>query len=167
MADAIAKTDQWVSVVHARQQNYQVLGMKFCYVDGWNQDFDYYRQKMEELEAAYPNKTFIWTTSVLWGKSTMDNTPNPMSYDGIQSFNQLLRTYAITHNKILFDMADIESHDSNGNPCQSNGYEALCEEWYSGWPGGGGGHPNGYGSIRLAKGFWWLMARIAGWDGAK
>ncbi len=164
MADAIAKTDEWVSVVHAEQQNYQVLGMKFCYVDGWNQDFEYYRQKMEELERAYPDKTFIWTTSVLWAKSMIDGGLNPMSYEAIQTFNQQLRAYAIAHNKILYDMADMESHDSNGNPCRSNNnYEALCEEWYTGWPGGGGGHLNAYGSQRLAKGFWWLMARISGW----
>ena len=62
MADAIAKTDEWVSVVNAQQGAYQVLGMKFCYVDGWNQDFDYYRQAMEQLERTYPQKKFIWTT---------------------------------------------------------------------------------------------------------
>jgi hypothetical protein len=163
MADAIAKTDQWVSVVPSQQQNYQVLGMKLCYVDGWNLDFDYYRQNMEALERAYPQKKFIWTTTVLWSESGARD--NPVSAENIHLFNQQLRAYAIANNKILYDMADIESHDSDGNPCLFNGYEVLCEEYADGYWGGGGGHPDVEGSIRLAKGFWWLMSRISGWEG--
>jgi hypothetical protein len=162
-ADAIAKTDQWVSVANAQQQNYQVLGMKFCYVDGWNQDFDYYRQKMEALERTYPHKKFIWATSALWEESAVGQ--NLGSAENIQLFNQQLRAYAIANNKLLYDLADIESHDPNGNPCQSHGYEALCTEYTDGQGGGGGGHPDVDGSIRLAKGFWWLMARFSGWNG--
>lgn len=39
MADAIAKMDQFVNLVNQNQANYQIIGMKFCYVDGWNEDF--------------------------------------------------------------------------------------------------------------------------------
>ena len=163
MADAPGKTDEWVSVVNAQQQNYTVLGMKFCYVDGWNQDFDYYKTKMEQLEQAYPQKTFIWSTSVLWAQSEVGG--NLDSATNIQTFNQQLRAYARANNKVLYDLADIESHDPNGNFCQSNGVEALCTAYYTGMGGGGGGHPDVNGSIRLAKGFWHLMARISGWSG--
>jgi hypothetical protein len=166
MADAIAKTDQWVSVVNAQHQNYQVLGMKFCYVDGWNQDFNYYKTNMEALEKAYPNKTFIWTTEVLWDKSEVDGNSSLVdSATNIQDFNQQVRAYAIANKKVLYDMADIESHDTNGNFCQSNGIEALCDGYYTGFAGGGGGHPDVIGSIRLAKGFWLVMARLGGWNG--
>jgi hypothetical protein len=163
MADAIAKTDQWVSVVNAQQQNYQVLGMKFCYVDAWNQDFTYYRTKMEQLVQAYPQKTFIWATQVLYAKSDMD-TPgfNLQNAQNIQDFNQQLRAYARANNIFLYDLADIESHEPNGDYCQSHDIEALCDT-YSDGIGGGSGHPDADGSIRLAKGFWYLMARIAGW----
>ncbi len=166
MADAIAKTDQWVSVVNAQQSNYQVLGMKFCYVDGWNQDFAYYRDHMLELESNYPNKIFIWSTSVLWnspGGACQDNGFN--SCRNIAEFNQQVRDYAIANHKPLYDLADIESHDPNGNLCLTSGYEGLCDAYSDGLGGGGGGHPDVEGSIRLAKGFWWLMARISGWNG--
>jgi hypothetical protein len=163
MADAIAKMDMWVSVVNAQQSNYQVLGMKFCYIDSWNLNFDNYRQKMELLERTYPQKKFIWTTSALWSESDVSRNLN--NAGNTYLFNQQLRAYAIANNKILYDLADIESHDPNGNLCQSNGYEALCDEYSDGMGGGGGGHPDVDGSIRLAKGFWWLMARISGWDG--
>jgi hypothetical protein len=165
-ADAIAKTDQWVSVVNAQQSKYQVLGMKFCYVDGWNQDFTYYRDHMLDLERRYPNKIFIWSTSVLWkepGSACQDNGFN--SCQNIAEFNQQVRAYAIANRKPLYDMAAIESHDPNGNLCLTSGYEGLCNVYYDGYGGGGGGHPDVDGSIRLAKGFWWLMARISGWNG--
>ena len=164
--DAIGKTDNWVSIVNAQQQNYQVLGMKFCYDDGYNVDFPYYRDHMLELEAAYPNKIFIWATSALWnhpGGACPANGNN--SCANISDFNQQLRAYASANHKFLYDIADIESHDSNGNPCQLNGIEALCNEYADGFGGGGGGHPDVTGSIRIAQGFWWLMARISGWNG--
>jgi len=159
MANAPAKTDQWVSVVNTLQQDYQVLGMKFCYVDGWNQDFTYYRDNMLELERTYPNKVFIWSTSALWndpGTACQDNGFN--SCMNIYEFNQQVRDYAKANHKFLYDIADIES---DGGTCQVAGYEGLCAKYYS----DGGGHPNITGSIRLAKGFWWLMARISGWNG--
>ena len=164
VSDAIAKTDQWVSVVNAEQQNYQVLGMKFCYVDSWNQDFTYYRTHMEQLVQAYPQKTFIWATQVLYPKSSMDTDPSILQQaQNIQDFNQQLRAYAQANNIFLYDLADIESHEPNGNYCQSNNVEALCDDYIDGW-GGGGGHPDAEASLRLAKGFWYLMARIAGWE---
>jgi hypothetical protein len=166
MADAIAKTDQWVSVADSQQNNYQVLGMKFCYVDGWNQDFTYYRDHMLELEKKYPDMIFIWSTSALWnepGSACQDNGFN--SCQNIAEFNQQVRAYAISNHKPLYDLADIESHDPDGNLCLVSGYEGLCNVYSNDYGGGGGGHPDIDGSIRLAKGFWWLMARISGWNG--
>ena len=164
-ADAMAKTDQFVDVVHARAGNYQIIGMKYCYTDGWNQSINveqsYYITKMLALEAQYPGKIFIWTTSALWAEPGTACNASFNSCQEIADFNQQVRTYATTHNKPLYDIADIESHDQNGNPCTVQGYEGMCADWY----GGGGGHPSIPGAIRIAKGFWWLMARISGWDG--
>jgi hypothetical protein len=164
-ADALAKTDQYVDTVHARASNYSVIGMKFCYVDGWNQNLNveqnYYINKMLALEAQYPGKTFIWTTSALWHDPGSACGGLFDSCQFIHLFNEQVRAYAKAHNKPLFDIADIESHDSNGNLCKVGGYEGLCAGWYD----NSGGHPNVNGSIRLAKGFWYLMARISGWNG--
>ncbi len=165
MADAIAKTDQFVDVVHAQAGTYQVIGMKYCYTDGWNQNENvkqnYYINKMLALESQYPGKVFIWSTSATWAEpgNACNNLFN--SCQNIYEFNQQVRAYAKAHNKPLYDIADIESHDPNGNPCTVNGYEGMCAAWYD----SGGGHPNKAGAIRLAKGFWWLMARLGGWNG--
>jgi hypothetical protein len=159
-ADAMAKTDQFVDVVHARAGSYQVIGMKYCYTDGWNQDLNvqqsYYITKMLQLESQYPDKKFIWSTSALWANPGTACNTLFNSCKNISDFNQQVRAYARTHNKPLYDIADIESHDPNGNPCVVNGYEGMCGAWYE----GGGGHPNTAGAIRLAKGFWWLIANL-------
>ena len=165
LSDAMEKTDEFVDVVHARAGNYQVIGMKYCYVDGWNQSFNveqsYYINKMLALEAQYPEKTFIWATSALWYDPGTACGSTWNSCEAISEFNQQVRTYARAHNKPLYDVADIESHDRNGNPCTVHGYEGMCADWYD----NSGGHPNTVGAIRLAKGFWWLMSRMSGWSG--
>ena len=161
-SDALVKVDEFVNIVQARAGNYQVMGMKYCYIDGWNQGTNvaqsHYIDKMLEMEQQYPGKTFIWATSALW-ENTGGGACNGCKE--IAEFNQQVRAYAKAHNKPLFDIADIESHDRNGNTCVVSGYEGMCADWYL----NDGGHPNVEGSIRLAKGFWWLMARINGWNG--
>jgi len=176
-ADAIAKMDQFTETVNALvnppTSTYNVVGMKFCYVDGWNQawyydpkwwpsppshDYRYhYRQHMEDLERANPGKKFIWATSALW----VENNPNCAN---IKDFNDGLRAYARANGKLLYDIADIESHAPNGSPCQIDGCESACLE-YSIDPGSKNSHPNLAASLRLAKAFWWLMARTSGWSG--
>jgi hypothetical protein len=177
MADAIAKMDQFVDTVNALvtppTSPYNVVGMKFCYVDGWNEAWYYdpqwyptppthgyryhYRQHMEDLERANPGKQFIWATSVLW----IANHPN---CGDISNFNEGLRAYAKANGKLLYDLADIESHDPNGNVCLQNGCESMCPE-YTFSPGSPDPHPGYTASIRMAKAFWWLMARASGWSG--
>ena len=77
-----------------------------------------------------------------------------------QNFNDRVRQYCATHGKVLFDLADIESHDPQGNPCYDDlGYEGL----YAGYAVDGA-HPTDIGQIRLASAVWWLLARIAGWQ---
>lgn len=161
MANALNKMAQFVSLVPS-QSSSDIIGMKFCYVDGWNQDFDNYRMGMEQLEAAYPGNVFIWSTSAVWSDPGDACSPtNPFnSCRNIQEFNDKVRTYAAANHKPLYDIASIES---NGGACIVAGYEGLCSN-YVGADGGGGGHPNALGSVRLAKGFWWLMARLSGWQ---
>jgi hypothetical protein len=175
-ADAIAKMDQFVDTVSALvtgSNNYNVVGMKFCYVDGWNQAWYYdpqnwpdtpshgyryhYRDHMLALEAANSGKQFIWATSALW-------IENHVNLPDINNFNEGLRTYAKANSKLLFDIADIESHDVNGNACRQSGVESMCSS-YSFYLPNLDSHPNMTASIRLAKAFWWLMARASGWSG--
>jgi hypothetical protein len=132
--------------------------MKFCYIDTFQQDFARYRDAMLRLEAAHPDKTFIWATQAV---SQHPDWINGTGGQITQAFNRQLRAYAQANNKILYDIAAIESHHPDGSPCYT-AVERICEAYSADRVG----HPSQDGAIRLAKGFWWLMARIAGWSGS-
>lgn len=130
---------------------------------------------LEAFEAQYPDTTFVyWTTSLARGIGT------PVS----EMFNDQMRQYAIDNGKRLFDVADILSHDPDGNPCfdnrdgvlydngnRSENYPddgvqipAICQHYTTEVDGGHLGSVSA-GKIRVAKAFWVLMAQIAGWNG--
>jgi hypothetical protein len=130
---------------------------------------------MQALEAQYPDKIIIyWTTSLARAVGTPES----------QKFNEQMRAYALAHGKVLLDVADIISHDADGNVCYDNrdGVEYCGENGCENYPDDGldipaicqdytteldGGHLGSVsaGKIMVAKAFWVLMARIAGWDG--
>jgi hypothetical protein len=140
----------------------EIAMMKFCpsdtlpfgvvpAVDIWTA----YHQMMTALEQTYPNVTFVWWTMPL--ATAADDRGN----DEKEIFNALVRTYCAAQSCVLFDIADIESHDPQGNPVISAaGYEAM-------WNGYAydGAHLNEVGRQRVAAAFWWLFARLSGWDG--
>lgn len=147
-------------------EDYDILGYKHGYVDAYagseiddlffsyNPNDPYMGiDDLEALEARHPDKTIIlWTMGLA-----------KLSYPDSENFNRQLRNYATTHNKILMDIAAIESHRPDGTRCYSilnNGVEALCDEYTE---EDGGGHLNGWGGQRMAKSVWVLMARLAGW----
>jgi hypothetical protein len=128
---------------------------------------------LRAVEAQYPNRTFIyWTTSLSRGAGNSIST----------SFNDQMRAYAAANGRVLFDVADILSHDENGNACYDNRdavtycsangcesypddgvrYPAICVAYTTEVDGGHLGSVSA-GRLRVAKAFWVLMAQIAGW----
>jgi hypothetical protein len=157
------KLQEFSTVANQQAGSYDVIGMKFCYIDWWfpdseQQKFLDYRDEMLSIEARNPGKIIIWTTEALWSDDSAAGN-DPKQGGVIQEFNKRVRDYALANNKVFFDLADIESHDTDGSPCY-NGYEALCMAYADDTVSG---HPNEAGSLRLAKGFWVLMAKVAGW----
>lgn len=135
--------------------------MKFCPGDtipfGTMPAYDIwigYRDMMAALEQDYPDVVFVWWTMPL--SIASDDRGN----DEKEIFNGQVRDYCDVHGCVLFDIADIESHDPDGNPVISPaGYEAMWAGYAS-----DGAHLNEVGRQRVASAYWWLMARIAGWD---
>ncbi|MCC6456213.1 MAG: hypothetical protein IT328_14765 [Caldilineaceae bacterium] len=132
---------------------------------------------LEAYIAQHPDKVFVfWTISLARGIGTQAST----------DFNNQLRAYALEHDKILFDMADIVAHTDQGVACYDNrdgveycskkgkcenhpddGQElpAICQDYTTETDGGHLGSVSG-AKIRIAKAFWVMMARVAGWDGS-
>lgn len=130
--------------------------------------------EMETFEAQHSDKIIIhWTTSLARSTGSEES----------DAFNDQMRQYAINNDKILFDVADILSHDPDGNPCYDNrdgvaysfgnnsenyandgqNYLAICPHYTTEIDGGHLGNVSA-GKIRVAKAFWVLMSQIAGWE---
>lgn len=148
------KMKEFVTDVTREHQNYDVMGMKFCYLDWKGLDWKVYRNMMLQLEVNYPDTRFIWATAAI--QHSWDAPQSPAgAFQSLSAFNSKIREYARANNKPLFDIADIESHRADGSPCTDvAGREVLCPEYHADELG----HPNLEGSIRLAKGFWRLTS---------
>ncbi|MCP4423660.1 MAG: hypothetical protein GY803_04125, partial [Chloroflexi bacterium] len=98
--------------------------------------------------------------TIVWWTMPIATAADDRGNDEKEIFNGLMRDYCDVNICVLFDIADIESHDPDGNPVVSPaGYEAMWGDYAS-----DGAHLNETGRQRVAAAFWHLFARIAGWD---
>lgn len=135
------------------------------------QYIDDYLNALDQLEKEYPNMRFIYFTA------PTDGFP---AYSKLRQNNEQIRKYCIDHNKILYDFADIESWDPDGNFYTDNYSCSWCEDWCKKHPDEcvdlppdmNSGiptccpHSHGYNCLIKGKSYWYMMARLAGWDGS-
>jgi hypothetical protein len=158
----IEKVDDFVRETKTQQENFDVLMFTLGYLDGFDgmsypviSDPDnfqtMYIDKLESLETGYPDKKFVWWTMSLAQEGHQNTT----------KFNEMLRSYASENGKVLVDLADIETHDLQGEPCfDKNQIPIVCSVYTDEKVSG---HLNEVGRDRMAKAFWYLMARLTGW----
>jgi hypothetical protein len=142
----------------------------WCGQAGWATpaEIDTYLTRMTWLEGKYPDVTFVYMTGHLDGTGVGGN---------LNQRNEQIRQYCRDNNKVLFDFADIESYDPDGNYFLPLGANDNCDysggnwavEWCAAHPGDplceycDCAHSQALNCNRKARAFWWMMARLAGW----
>jgi hypothetical protein len=129
----------------------QVVMNKLCYIDQ-GASFKYYLHSMTNLEAEFPDTVFVYTTIPLTTAADGDNSLR-------NCFNNRLREWTKQNGRVLFDIADIEAHDSAGNPStfehRGKTWQKLCEKYTT-----DGGHLNESGRQAVARGFYAISAAL-------
>lgn len=130
---------------------------------------------MSRLEKRFPDVTFIYMTGHLDGSGKRGN---------LHRSNNQIREYCRKNNKVLFDFADIESFDPDGNRFLEKYADDACryrtesgkranwaEEWLKRNPNHNidlpshAAHTHPLNGALKGRAFWWMMARLAGWNG--
>jgi uncharacterized protein YjdB len=105
-------------------------------------------------------------TKVFFTTGPVDTYTGEAGYQGYLK-NERIRAYVDAHpSAILFDYADILCYDDNGalttTTWNGHTYPIITPTnelpVYS-------GHISQSGGVRIAKAMWWMLARMAGWDG--
>lgn len=150
--------------------NINMIMWSWCgQVDGSQNEINTYLSLMNQLEIDYPQIKFVYMTGHLNGSGVEGN---------VNVRNEQIRKYCRDNAKILFDFADIESYDPDGNyflaqeandGCDYNGGN-WAEQWCEKHPGEcdfscSCAHSHCLNCYQKGKAFWWMLARVAGWDG--
>jgi hypothetical protein len=137
--------------------------------------YDLEREIEEHLSSAEPPRVFVyWTTNLARGIGSSVSS----------EFNQRMRDWCAENDRILLDFADIQAHDMFGRSCYDNrdgvfyatpsgnksenhpddGLQipAICQE--KTFETDGGHLATAQGTVSVAKGFWVLVAQVAGWN---
>jgi hypothetical protein len=142
---------------------------------------EHYLNRMTALESEYPDVKFVYMTGHLEG----------LGPDGtLHAANEQIRAFCDQNDRTLFDFADIERYDPDGqvdylqlyatDACTYNKPEGGTGNWASEWmaanPGdeltaiaegcGSCAHSQGLNCVLKGIAAWWLWAALAGWEPA-
>ncbi len=135
-----------------------------------------YLNAMNQLEIDFPNIKFIYMTGHLDGTGESGN---------LHVMNEQIRNYCLNNHKILYDFADIESYDPDGNyyldkiandncDYDSEGNGTRNANWATAWQNShtegtdwyscSAAHSQALNGNLKAYAAWWLWAKLAGWE---
>jgi hypothetical protein len=165
-AAAINRTKAGITYCNDNSLTISAFGFGWCWDPGVSAS-DYLTATQAYIDYCTTNSI---STKVFFTTGPVDagNATGEVGYNKSVDFNSI-RTYVEADSKrILFDYADILCYDDNNatNTTSWNGhtYPIITNTNLS--PTEGSYHISQAGAIRLAKAMWWMLARMAGWDGS-
>lgn len=150
----VAPTKSWLD----NHPDYNVVMWSWCggVSDNSEEGINIYLDAMSQLELDYPEVMFIYMTGHLDGGGPDGN---------LYARNNQIRAFCAANNKVLFDFADIESYDPDGNyyPDGGDGCE-WCVNWCNNPENNCAddcvcAHSHCFNCYIKGKAFWWMMAR--------
>ena len=128
-----------------------------------------YLDSINLFETEYQEMRFIYMTGHLDGTGATGT---------LHVRNEQIRSYCRANDKVLFDFADIERYDPDGNDYLDQGANDNCDysggnwavEWCNDHPGSdlcsvcSCAHSQSLNCNVKARAFWWMLARLAGWN---
>jgi hypothetical protein len=144
-------------------------------VGGTEAEIQSYLDQMAALERDFPAVRFVYMTGHLDGSGTGGS---------VHKRNEQIRSFCRTGGKVLFDFADIESWDPEGKTHYlpmgaDDGCNYSGGNWAKQWVDSHSthqlatlarscdecAHSETLNCVLKARVFWWMAARLAGWDG--
>jgi hypothetical protein len=160
-SEAIARTKAGLTYANAIDNPISAIGFGWCWDVGTSAP-DYVQATKEYI--AYTADSI--PTTVFFTTGPVD------TYTGADGYSQHLKYETIRDSvdadpsRILFDYADILCYDYDGST-NTTTYDGHTYPIITTKNLGDAdiGHVSDTASVRLAKAMWWMLARIAGWDG--
>lgn len=122
-----------------------------------------YLDSMTVLEGEFPNVTFVYMTG------------NAQSYGAAENRtlrNRQIRDYCVLNNKVLYDFEDLDCWWFNPET-QEWEQGTTTDYWGNVWPvqhpeydGAEVAHTTWESCFQKGEAVWWMVARLAGWDGS-
>ena len=149
--DKLTILDNSVRTSGWHQTAVDVVLDKLCYID---QDANAatYLAEMDALVAAFPTTTFVYVTMPLMTSADADNVLR-------NQYNQAVRAHCAATGALLFDLADMESHDPSGVAQTFTSGGQTYQKLYAGYTDDGG-HLDVDGRQRMALGWYAVAAEL-------
>ena len=161
---AISRTKAGIAYCNANSLTISAFGFGWCWDPGVSVN-DYLSATQSYIDYctinSIPTKVFFTSGPVDDGLSDQDLYYKSIDYAAIRAYARASSA------RILFDYSDILCYDDNGATSTRtwDGHIFPFITPANKSPDVGGYHISQVGAVRLAKAMWWMLARMAGWDG--
>ena len=164
--EGVAQTKVGISYAHNHSLTMAAYGFAWCYDEGTTDATGYINATQSYVDYCTSNSI---PTKVFFTTGPLDGFigEGEYGYMNYLRYEQIRDYVSANPSAIFFDYADIISYNNEGvqstTTWDGHTFPAIAPDLIG--EDGAGGHISGMATIRLAKAMWWMLARIAGWDG--